>query len=75
MNFSYVLVKHFNGENDGLESEDSFSWGEKYTLLRTDREIGISHCDMIDLNRKDIEGFDVRDFYVDLVADLKKRGF
>ena len=75
MNFSYVLVKHFNGENDGLVSEDSFSWGEKYTLLRTDREIGISHCDMIDLNRKDIEGFDVRDFYVDLVADLKKRGF
>lgn len=75
MNFSYVLVKHFNGENDGLVSEDSFAWGEKYTLLRTDRKIGISHCDMIDLNRKDIDGFDVRDFYVDLVADLKKRGF
>ncbi len=75
LNFSYVLVKHFNGENDGLVSEDSFNWGEKYLLLRTEEEIGISHCDIIDLNRKDINGFDVRDFYVDLVSDLKARGF
>lgn len=74
MNLSYVLVKHFNGENDGLVSADSFEWGEKYTLLRTEEKIGISHCDMIDLDRKDINGFDVRDFYVDLVADLKARG-
>ena len=29
---------------------------------------------MIDLNRENIEGFDVREFYVDLVYDLKKRG-
>ena len=74
MNLSYVLVKHFNGENDGLVSADSFEWGEEYTLLRTEERIGISHCDMIDLDRKDINGFDVRDFYVDLVADLKARG-
>jgi triacylglycerol lipase len=74
MNLSYVLVKHFNGENDGLVSADSFEWGEEYTLLRTEERIGISHCDMIDLDRKDIKGFDVRDFYVDLVAELKARG-
>ena len=35
---------------------------------------GISHGDMIDLNRENFEGFDVREFYVELVADLKKRG-
>ena len=35
---------------------------------------GISHGDMIDLNRENIKGFDVREFYVDLVKDLKKRG-
>lgn len=75
MNFSYVLVKHFNGDNDGLVSEDSFRWGEKYTLLNVESEKGISHCDMIDLSRKDIEGFDVRDFYVSLVSDLRERGF
>lgn len=36
---------------------------------------GISHGDVIDLNRENIPGFDVREFYVDLVHDLKERGF
>jgi triacylglycerol lipase len=30
---------------------------------------------MIDLNRQNFEGFDVREFYVELVKDLKDRGF
>lgn len=74
LNFSYHLVNHFSGENDGLVSEDSFAWGEKYTLLRSTGNRGISHGDMIDLNRENIPGFDVREFYVELVHDLKTRG-
>ena len=35
---------------------------------------GITHADVIDLNREDIPGFDVREFYVQLVHGLKKRG-
>lgn len=75
LNFSYYLVKHFSGENDGLVSESAFKWGEKYTLLRPTKRNGISHADIIDLNRANIQGFDVREFYVDLVNDLKNRGF
>ena len=74
LNFSYHLVKYFDGENDGLVSEKSFEWGEKYTLLKPPKKRGISHGDMIDLNRENIDGFDVREFYVNLVADLKSRG-
>lgn len=74
LNFSYHLVKHFSGENDGLVSTDSFSWGENYTLMRTNYNRGISHGDMIDLNRENLPGFDVREFYVNLVQDLKARG-
>ena len=74
LNFSYHLVKHFSGENDGLVSESSFKWGEKYTLLKPTSKRGISHGDMIDLNRENIPGFDVREFYVELVHDLKERG-
>ena len=74
LNFSYHLVNHFSGENDGLVSEDSFAWGENYTLLRSTGKRGISHGDMIDLNRENIPGFDVREFYVGLVSDLKNRG-
>ena len=74
LNFSYHLVKHFSGENDGLVSEDSFSFGEKYTLVRPQGKRGISHGDMIDLNRENIVGFDVREFYVNLVNELKNKG-
>jgi len=30
---------------------------------------------VIDLNRENIDTFDVREFYVELVSDLKRRGF
>ena len=75
LNLSYRYVKNFDGENDGLVGEASFAWGEKYTLLRTDGKRGISHGDMIDLNRENIEDFDVRAFYTELVNDLRERGF
>lgn len=72
LNFSFHLVKHFDGANDGLVSEKSFRWGEKYELLTADGDRGISHGDVIDLNRENIEGFDVREFYVQLVSDLRE---
>ena len=31
--------------------------------------------DMVDLNRETIRGFDVREFYVELVSDLREKGF
>lgn len=74
MNFSYPLVKYFDGANDGLVSAQSFSFGENYTLLTAKGKRGISHADMIDLNRENIPGFDVREFYVQLVAGLKEKG-
>lgn len=73
MNMSYHFVKHFSGANDGLVSEDSFAHGE-YRFLTVNGKRGISHADIIDMNRENIDGFDVREFYVQLVADLKNRG-
>ncbi len=75
LNFSYHLVKHFSGENDGLVSAESFRWGENFTLLKPPKKRGISHGDMIDLNRENIKEFDVREFYVNLVNELKNKGF
>ena len=74
LNLSYRYVKNFDGENDGLVGENSFAWGEKYTLLRTKGKRGISHGDMIDLNRENIHDFDVRSFYTELVRNLRERG-
>ena len=74
LNMSYPMVKHFDGANDGLVSVDSMNWGSNFICLTVPEGRGISHGDMIDLNRENIKGFDVREFYVDLVKDLKKRG-
>ena len=74
LNFSHHIVSYYDGENDGLAGERSFPWGEKYICLRPQTGRGISHGDMIDLNRQNFDGFDVREFYVKLVRDLKDRG-
>ena len=68
-------MKYFDGPNDGLVAEDSFPWGESFTFLTTKGKRGISHGDMIDLNRENIPDFDVREFYVNLVSGLREKGF
>ncbi|MCM1540612.1 MAG: triacylglycerol lipase [Blautia sp.] len=75
LNFTYALAKHFDGANDGLVGYRSFPWGSEYRLLTVKGTRGISHGDMIDLNRENLPEFDVREFYVQLVADLRARGF
>lgn len=74
LNFSSQLIQHFDGANDGLVGESSFAWGENYIFLSSGDGRGISHGDVVDQNRENISGFDVREFYVQLVADLKNRG-
>ncbi len=74
LNMTYYMVRYFDGPNDGLVGYDSFPFGEDFRYLEPSGRRGISHGDMIDLNREDIPGFDVREFYVGLVADLKERG-
>ena len=74
LNFTYHIAKHYDGPNDGLVSESSFRWGANYTFLTTEGRRGISHGDVIDLNRENIKGFDVREFYVQLVSGLRQKG-
>lgn len=75
LNLSYHIVKKYDGPNDGLVAVSAFEWGEKYTFLEKKGRRGISHGDMVDMNRENILGFDVREFYVQLVSDLRERGF
>ncbi len=74
LNLSYHLVKHYDGPNDGLVAEDSFPFGERYTLVTTGGRRGVSHADIIDKGRVNVKGFDVREFYVQMVADLREKG-
>lgn len=74
LNYTYKLAEYFDGPNDGLVSTDSCKRGGNFTILEPTGRRGISHGDMIDLNRENIRGFDVREFYVDLVSKLKEKG-
>ena len=75
MNLSYLFVKHFDGPNDGLVSVESMKWGDDFRFIEPTGKRGITHADVIDLNRENIDGFDVREFYVSLVSELKEKGF
>lgn len=74
LNLTYLLVKRFDGANDGLVGVDSAPWGHYLGLLTAGKK-GISHGDMIDLTHKNVKGFDVSEFYVQLFLGLKEKGF
>ncbi len=71
----YFFIKRCNGENDGLVAVDSTKWGEFRGVFRNQYRRGISHGDMIDLKREDYKDFDVVEAYIQMVADLKNKGF
>ena len=75
MNLSYHFVKYFDGPNDGLVSVESMKWGDDFRFVEPAGKRGITHADVIDLNRENIKGFDVREYYVSLVSELKENGF
>ncbi len=73
----YLCIKKENRKArcDGLVPVDAAVLeGVPFTMLPQSRFRGISHGDMIDLNRENIEDFDVREFYIGLVKELKERG-
>ena len=74
-NITNAYVEQFDGKNDGLVGIESFPLNDNFTLIETPYRRGISHGDMVDINRENIKGFDVREFYVELVKDLKDKGY
>ena len=75
LNFGYRLIKKLNGPNDGLVWIESAKHGEFIKCVSTSKKRGVSHGDVIDLMRENIDGFDVREFYVEMVSGLKGEGF
>ncbi|MDF2887488.1 MAG: triacylglycerol lipase [Lacrimispora sp.] len=76
LNLGYMIIRLLGeGSNDGLVSTNSMVWGNDLGILKPKGKQGISHGDVIDLTRKNIEGFDVMGFYTDLVHKLKERGY
>lgn len=73
--FPYLIIRLIEGKNDGLVSIDSSKWGEFRGVLKNKYSTGVSHGDIIDLKRQDYKGFDVREFYIQVVSELKDKGY
>ena len=75
LDLTWLLVKKYDRDkNDGLVALGSAPWGDFLGNITSPGGRGISHGDIIDLMREDIKGFDVREFYVNLVKGLKEKG-
>lgn len=81
LSFPSLVVKIFDGENDGLLSPDSVKWGEFKGIVRSNSGRGISHGDEIDFRRKPFtskEGDGIKDItevYTKILDDLETMGF
>lgn len=71
----YIIVRLIGGKNDGLVTVESAKWGDFKGVIKNKYHRGISHGDIIDLKREDYHGFDVREFYVQRVSELKTQGY
>lgn len=71
----YWVLAFCDAPNDGLVTEQSARWANFRGTVKNRYLRGISHGDMIDLTREDYRGFDVMEFYVHLVEELKEKGF
>lgn len=72
--FPYLILRKY-GENDGLVTAESAKWENFRGVFRNKYCRGISHGDMIDLKREDFRGFDPVQKYVEIVGELKEKGF
>lgn len=70
----HLVIKKFEGENDGIVSVDSAKWGDFKGVITGNRRRGVSHADVVDLRRMNYSGFDIREIYVGAVECLKEKG-
>jgi len=68
---SYAHIKSISGENDGLVSAKSASWGESPVRI----PISLSHKQIIDQGIRKFPGMEIPDIYLDIVRKLGSMGF
>ena len=80
---TYLCVRHFEGDNDGLLAPRAVMWTNYLGTFTGTGKRGISHCDETDLRRlplakkppnADNEISDITEFYLGLVKQLGEMG-
>lgn len=78
----WLVVRHFEGENDGLLAPRAVEWKNFRGVYRGSGRRGISHCHEVDMYRSRIplknggsDEEDITEFYLGIVRGLKNMGF
>jgi hypothetical protein len=69
--YSYRYIKKIRGDNDGIVSEWSATWGDNVIKI----EGGISHAEIVDYTMRDISGIHIPAIYIHIVNGLSEMGF
>jgi len=68
---TYAYIKNLSGENDGLVSNKSASWGNNPKKLQD----SISHEQIIDHGKRKNATITIQDIYLSIIDDLGKKGY
>ncbi len=72
----WLICKAYEGDNDGLVAVSSAKWGNfRGVISGAWWSGGVDHINMVNHFFGITPGFDAPQFYVNTVADLKKRGY
>jgi len=72
----WLIALHYEGPNDGLVSVTSAKWGNFRGVIEGAWwSGGVDHLNIVNQFFGITPGFDAPQFYIDLVSDLKSRGF
>jgi triacylglycerol lipase len=72
---THLIIKLFDGENDGMVGAASAVWGDYKGIITNAGIRGVSHIDAVDGRRMKVGGLDMRDVYAGIVEGLKGKGF
>ena len=76
VNFQHKILLEKEGENDCTVSLKSYQWGNFKGVVKSDQDIGVSHFDIVGMKFVSKQStFDAERFFIEIVADLKERGF
>jgi triacylglycerol lipase len=73
--FTWLLLRIYDGPNDGLCSVESAKWGNFRGVITTRGLFGVSHAGIADFYRIPYRGLRVPELYVSIMKDLAGRGF
>jgi len=72
----YKLMAKAEGENDCIVSKHSYQWGNFRGVVKSNDDFGVSHFDIVGMRFvTQASSFDANYFFIELVKDLKERGF